>query len=76
MEMTPSMLCAILIAVGLVLLAIGLWMLMKERKKKPDMIRAPGEFGGFFGFTMATILGLACMAFGILAAVGVLEVNL
>ena len=42
----------------------------------PGMARAPGEFGGYFGFAVATILGLACMAFGILAAVGVLEVNL
>jgi len=42
----------------------------------PGMIRAPGEIGNYFGFAVSTILGLACMAFGILAAVGILEVNL
>jgi cbb3-type cytochrome oxidase subunit 3 len=149
MEMTPGMLVAILILIGLTLIGIGLWMLQKQRKKNAacsapvtaellryeqnteseieegrirhttyyypvfkymangeehtasssfgnnkrrwktgaqvaihynpenlDMIRAPGEIGNYFGFVVSTILGLACMAFGILAAAGVLEVNL
>jgi len=42
----------------------------------PGMIRAPGEFGSYFGFAVAAVLGMACMAFGVLAAAGVLEVNL
>ena len=147
--MTPGMLIAILILVGLGMIAIGLWMLMRERKKnavcservaaallhyeqreesstnedgqyytttiyypvfkyttndgeqvvrhsgsnkrrwkagaqvnifynpvQPDMIRVPGDWGNYFGFAIAAILGLACLAAGIFAAAGVLEVNL
>jgi len=150
MEMTPGMLCAILIIAGLGMIALGLWMLQRQRKKKaacgepvtaellryeqkadsdfdedgnhytttiyypvfkymangqehtacagfgtnkrrwkagaqvgifynpedPGMIRIPGEWGNAFGFAVATILGLALMATGILAAAGVLEINL
>lgn len=146
--MTPGMLKAFLIVLGLGLIALGLWMLLRERKKKalcteqtaaallrydertesemedgnvtyttyytpvfsyrvggraytaasgfgvnrrrwkvgarvnifynpedPEMIRAPGDFGNYFGFAMASILGLASLALGIAAAMGVLELN-
>jgi len=148
LDMTPGVIIAILILVGLGMIGIGLWMLLRERKKnavcseqvtaqllhydsreessmedgqnvtttiyypvfqymanggeqivrhsgsnkrrwktgaqvhifynpeEPGMIRVPGDWGNYFGFAVATILGLACLAMGIFAAAGVLEINL
>ena len=43
---------------------------------QPDMMRSPGEHGGYFGFAIAAFLGLVCLLFAILAAAGVLEINM
>ena len=144
--MTPGMLIAILVLVGLGFMGIGVWMLLKERKKRavcsaqvtaellryekekrtsidngttiyyfpvfrymangqeqtvrystgsnrrkwkpgaqvsirynpdePGIIKIPGDIGSYFGFAIAEILGLVCLVSGVLAALGVVEINL